>query len=93
MQQQSVFKIKTNEVVAYTAAAGNSAACPLGINVVRVHVTSAAHIAIGKTAVATTSDALVPANVPEYFRVFEGERVSAIQNAVGGNVHVTYMTL
>lgn len=92
MINTSVFKVKSNEVVAYTGTAGNSSAAPVGVSVVRVLTTSIAHIAIGKTAVATTSDVYMAAGVPEYFKVFEGERVSAIQSATNGNLHVSFMT-
>lgn len=93
MINTSVFKIKSNDTpVAYTATAGNSTAAAVGISVVRVVTTTAAFIAIGKTAVATANDAPIAANTPEYFKIFEGERVSAIQSAAGGNLHVSFMT-
>lgn len=93
MINTSVFKIKSNDTpVAYTGTAGNSTAAPVGISVVRVVTTTASFIAIGKTAVATANDAPMAANTPEYFKIFEGERVSAIQSAAGGNLHVAFMT-
>lgn len=88
----SVYKIKSNEVVAYTATAGNSAAAATGIIAVRVVTTTAAHVAIGNGVTATTSDALLPANDPASFKIFDGERVSVIQNAAGGNAYVTFLT-
>lgn len=88
----SVYAIKSNEVVAYTGTAGNSAAAATGIVAVRVVATTAAHVAIGKTVTATASDALLPANTPAFFKIFDGERVSVIQNAAGGNAYVTFLT-
>lgn len=88
-----IYKIKSNETpVAYTGTAGNGTAAPVGIHVVRVVTTTAAFIAIGKAAVATVNDAPMAAGVAEKFNIGEGERVSAIQSAVGGNLHVAFMT-
>lgn len=93
MINTSVFRIKSNDApVGYTATAGNSTTAPAGISVVRVVTTTAAFIAIGKTAVATANDAPIAANTPEYFKIWEGERVSAIQSTAAGNLHVSFMT-
>lgn len=93
MNNASVHKIKSNETpVAYTASAGNSTVAPVGITVVRVYTTTAAFIAIGKNAVATVNDAPISAGEKEYFKIGEGERVSAIQSTAAGNLHVSFMT-
>lgn len=76
------------EVVAYTGTAGNGTAVGSGVKAVDVVCTTAAFIAIGKTAVATTS--FIPVEALKHYRyaVTEGDRVSAIQSAAGGNVHI-----
>lgn len=86
---QSVFRPLSTEVVAYTGTAGNGTALANGVKAVRVVCTTAAFIAIGKSAVAVVTDMPIAAGVPEVFRVEQGDRVSAIQSASGGNVHIT----
>ena len=86
---QSVFRPLSTEVVAYTGTAGSGTALANGVKAVRVVCTTAAFVAIGKTAVATVNDMPVAAGAVEIFRVDSGDRVSAIQSASGGNVHIT----
>ncbi len=87
------FKPGTSQVVAYTGTAGTIAnAIGSGVNVVRVMLTTAGHIAFGPAPTATTSDMYLAANVPEYFMVTPGAKISAIQSASGGNLHVTEMS-
>ncbi len=88
------FRPQSNFTVAYTGTAGNIAtACPSGVHFVRVAVTTDAHVAIGKTAIAVAGDMLMKAlDPPEVFQIGEGERVSAIQDASGGDLWVTYLT-
>ena len=85
---QSDYRPGTPEVVAYTGTAGNGTAIPSGVKAVDVVCTTAAYIAIGKTAVATAS--FIPVEAAKHYRylVAEGDRVSAIQQASGGNVHI-----
>lgn len=86
----TIHRLGTSQAaVAYTGTAGNSAAVGAQTRKVRVVVTSHAHIKIGPAAVATTSDAFLPAHLPEDFICSPGERVSAVQVAAGGNLHVT----
>ena len=59
---------------------------------VRVIVTTAAFVKVGKTPTATTADVFMAANVQEVFQVQPGWNVSAIQSAAGGNLHVTELT-
>jgi hypothetical protein len=90
---QFAYRPKSTEVVAYTGTAGNGTAIPVGIHAVHVVTTTAAFIKIGKTAVATVNDIPCPALGTGYiFGVSEGDRVSAIQSAAGGNVHITLLT-
>ena len=83
----------TTQVASYTSTAGViTNPVGAGITCVRVVLTTAGHIAIGAAPTATTSNVYMPAGIPEYFQVREGEKVSAIQVASGGNLHVTEMT-
>lgn len=83
----------TNQVVAFTASsAAMTNAVGAGITVVRLVATSACHIAVGVTPVATTSNMYLPANTVQYLAISPGLKVAAIQNAAGGNLHVTEMT-
>jgi hypothetical protein len=90
--KDSTWRTDASYTVAYTGTAGNSTAAGTGIRAVRVLTTTAAYISIGKDAVAVANDVYMPAGVPETFQCFEGERVSAIQVASGGNLQVTYLT-
>jgi hypothetical protein len=82
----------STQKVAYTASAGTiTNAVGGGTECIRVVVTSNAYIKIGSSPTATTSDVYMPANVPEYFLVKGANKVSAIQDAVGGNLIVTEM--
>lgn len=78
---------------AYTGTAGTiDNAISDGVNVIRVWLSTAGYIAIGKSPTATTADIPMPANTPEYFIVPMGSKVSAIQASSGGSVYVTEMT-
>jgi hypothetical protein len=79
-----------HQAKAYTTSAEIDNAVGAGTNKVRVVVTSAAYIKIGKTPLtATTADVYMPADSPEYFTIRPGEKVAAVQVASGGNLHVT----
>jgi hypothetical protein len=87
------FKPGISQSVAYTDTAGTiTNAISAQVQVVRVWCSTAAYIAIGSAPTATASDIPVPANTPEYFIVPPGSKVSAIQSADGGNLHVTEMS-
>lgn len=79
----------THQVKAYTTTAAIDNAVGAGTNKVRVVVTSAAYIKIGKDPTATTSDVYMPADSPEYFTIRPGEKIAAVQVSTGGNLHVT----
>ncbi len=55
---------------------------------VKVFTTSIAHVAIGASPTATTRDYPLPASYPQIFPVAAGDKVSAVQSAAGGNLHV-----
>ena len=84
----TVYPAKT---VAYTGTAGSTGTWNPGPQGVVVWATTAAYIAVGEGATATTSSTPIPANVPVPFIVPKGTgapwRVSAIQVASGGNVY------
>ncbi len=83
-------RLGSHQSVAYTGTAGTIAtAIMTGIQKVRVVVTTAAYIKIGVGPTATSSDVYLPADSVEYFSVNPGEKVSAIQVASGGTLHVT----
>lgn len=82
----------TTQDVAYTATAGTiSNAVGTNTTVVRVYVTSDAHIAIGSDPTADTDDMPMLADAPEYFKVNQGDKVSAVQQSAGGDLYVTEM--
>lgn len=74
-------------VVAYTDTAAVSAA--LAAHCVRVIATTACFLKFGATPVATTSDMYLPADVPEYFFISSGSKISAIRSATSGNLYIT----
>jgi hypothetical protein len=79
-----------HQVKAYTTTAAIDNAISTGVYKVRVVVTSAAYIKIGKPPLtATTADVYLPADSPEYFTIRPGETVAAVQVSAGGNLHVT----
>lgn len=91
--RDSTWRLTTESgTVAYTGTAGNGSAAGSGIRAVRVVTTTAAFIRIEKSAVAVADDTYMPAGVPATFQCTEGERVSAIQVASGGNLQWTFLT-
>ncbi len=82
------------QVVAYTGTAGTIAnPLPPGVNRVWVFCTSIAHVKIGASPTATTADMPVPASVPVILGIpgtkdSQEMKVSAVQSAAGGNLHV-----
>lgn len=87
------YRAGIHQKVAFTGTAGTvTNGVSAGVNVVRVVLSSAGYIAIGAAPTATANDIYVPANWPEYFVVTQGQKVSAVQDSAGGNLHVTEMT-
>lgn len=85
-----VGRLGTPQKVSYTGTAAAIAnAIGAGVQKVRVYCTTDAYIAIGKDPTATTSHTPLAAKTAEYFTVAEGEKVSAIQDAANGVLHVT----
>ena len=83
----------TTQTVAFTGTAGTiSNAVGSQTRVVRVYCTAAAFVLIDNAPTATTAAVPIAANTPEYFVCTPGQKVSAIQQSAGGNLHVTEMT-
>lgn len=68
------------QAVSFTAdsAAGTSAAFDGRTRFVRIVCDAAANIVFGTAPTAVTTDSPIAANVPEYFGVIPGQKVSAI---------------
>lgn len=75
----------------YTGTAGSMTAWPAGPQGVVIWSTTAAYVAVGEGATATTSSTPIPANTPIPFIVPQGTgapwRVSAIQIGSAGTVY------
>lgn len=83
-------RIGTHQSIAYTGTAGTVAnVVTAGVQKVRVCMTTAGYITIGVSPTATVAGIYMPANTVEYFTIGPGEKVSAIQLAAGGTLHVT----
>lgn len=86
-------KAGTHQSVAFTGTAGTiSNAVGSRTRIVRIISTEACYIAFGSAPTATTSDMLLPADQVEYFTMVGAEKVSAVQVATGGTLHVTEMS-
>jgi hypothetical protein len=86
-------RASTHQSVAYTGTAGTiSSAVGAQTYCVRIVVTTAAYVKIGDSPTATSSDMYVAPSREEYFTCSPGQKVSAIQVASGGSLHVTEMT-
>jgi hypothetical protein len=87
-----VFTVGTNQTIA-VGAASVAVTNPFGgyTTVVRLCSTTACHIKVAVTPVATTSDPYLPAHVEWFIEVAPGQKVAAIQNTAGGTLHVTEM--
>jgi len=82
----------TGATVAYTGTAGTSALLPVGATAIYAFCTTIAHIRIGVDPTAVTSDLPLAANVPVVIPINQGDpseaqKISAVQNASGGNLH------
>ena len=89
-----VFSLGAHQSVAYTGTAGTIAnATANHAQWVRVLCTTDAYLAIAASPTATTADMYVTALTPEYFRVNGAVKVSAVQVAAAGTLHVTEMGL
>lgn len=80
------------QVKAYTGTAGViDNPLPLGANAIWVFCTSIAFVKVGDSPTATAADFPVPASVPVVIPIDVNNgniKVSAVQSAAGGNLHV-----
>lgn len=83
-----------SDVVAYTAAAAQSVAIPAFVSEVRIVCSTNAWIAFGTNPTASAADGSIymPLGHVEYFRVTEGQKISAIRDSADGNMSVGFMT-
>lgn len=67
------------QIISFTGTAGNSANFAQSTRFIRVKCDGPAQLAFGAAAIATSSNSTqVSANIPEFFGVIPGQRVSAI---------------
>lgn len=83
-------RLRTAQKAAYTGTAG-TIANPMDCSIVRVVCTTAAYIKIDVNPTATTNDHYIGPEIPEYFRCRPGDKVSAVQVAASGTLHVSEM--
>lgn len=80
------------QVVAYTGTAGTIAnPLPAGATAVWVFCTTTAYVKVGTSPTATAIDIPVPANWPVMIQIDTNNgdlKVSAVQETIGGNLHV-----
>lgn len=83
------------QVIAYTGTAGTSAVLPPNAEIVWVFVTSIAHIRVSKSSApsqtAVVTDIALPASWPVKIPLPGNDgtyKVSAVQSAAGGNLHI-----
>jgi hypothetical protein len=92
MSQRSgnCYRLGANEIVTVTStSAANTTAFQPGTNAVRLVATKTCHIKFSGSPTATTSDAMLPPNVPEYFVVTPGQKVAAVRTTTSGLLSVT----
>jgi hypothetical protein len=86
----TVYRLGANEIVTVNStSAANTTAFQPGTNAVRLLSTKTCHVAFGGSPTATTADAMLPPNVPEYFVVTPGQKVAAIRTTTSGSLSVT----
>ena len=86
----TVYRLGAHQTAAYTSAANAiSNAFAAGTQVARVMSTTRAHLKIGNTPTATTSDPPIAAYEEYFYVVTPGMKASAIRVATSGVLHVT----
>jgi hypothetical protein len=89
----TVYRLGANQTAAYTSAANAiTSGFGAGTQVVRVLSTTRAHIKIGNSPTATTSDPAIDGYTTEYFVVTPGMKASAIRVTTNGTLHVTELS-
>jgi hypothetical protein len=79
---------QNEQVAAYTGTPGNSTVFDNTYQTVRIQATTLCHYKVGPAAVAAVTDNPLSAGVFEYVKVRPGDRISVIQSAAGGNLHI-----
>lgn len=77
--------------VAYTGTAGVSAALPAGVY--RIWASTDAYVDVGASASAVATDMPITAETAEYIRIRPSYKISAIQQASGGTLFITPISL
>lgn len=90
LQNIQALRAQNTMKIAYTGTAGVISNA-VTASIVRIVCTTAAYIAFGSNPTATAADMYIGADTPEYFRITPGHKVSAVQVAAGGTLHVTEM--
>ncbi len=90
MQYFGTGRLGAHQNAAYTTTAGTIAnAIGPQTYKIRIVCTTDAFVKVGDAPTATTSDPLFPANSVEYVTITPGQKVSAVQSAASGTLHVT----
>lgn len=84
-----VVRPEDNTVVAYTGTAGNSKTFDNSYQQVRIYATTACFYKVGPGVTAAVTDVPLAAGVFEYVKVRPDDRISVIQAAAGGNLHIS----
>jgi hypothetical protein len=92
MKTNEIFAIVSNENVAYTGTAGQSAAFASGIHAIRICSSTAAYYKIGGNPTATSSDTYLPADEIEYLIVNPGQKISFLQVSTGGTASISQLS-
>jgi hypothetical protein len=88
-QPMQAVGLGASQVVAIGGASAQSVAMGFATRLARMVATVDCHIAIGADPTATTTSTFLPAGVPEYFEIREGQKVAVIQSTGPGNLFVT----
>ncbi|MGE4259225.1 MAG: hypothetical protein AB7F19_07775 [Candidatus Babeliales bacterium] len=78
----------TSQNVSVSGSSTQSSAVGAGTRLVRLASTTACHIAIGSNPTATSTSALVFANVPEYVQCSPGDKIAVIQDSASGTLNI-----
>ena len=86
------FKPITTQTISYTGTSVSTTnVTSAQIEYVRLVSTSGCHVLFDE-GTATTSDAYLPADVPEVFKVSRAKKISAVQNTTSGTLFVTELS-
>lgn len=86
----TTFKINSNQSVTYTGTAGQTSAVSTTTTKVRIYTTTDALFLIGSNPTATaTNSTPTTAGIPEFWDIDPGQKISFLQQTVGGTAYVT----